>query len=422
MKLVKNKLTGSYYSRVRHHSYRHLKQRPYIIPILGLVFGGLIVAAIFFTREAGPELRPSDSHVVFLYDSGKRQTLDTKAASVGELIKKLDLHLIPQDVIEPSLDTPIVEDNFRVNVYHARPVTVVDNGVKTVTLTAQKSARMVAQQASLKINPEDLATFAQGDLKDNIIGEKVVVARATPVLMNLYGAQVSTYTQAKTVSGLLEEKHVKLDNGETVSPLTDTPIKSNIQVFVLRKDTTVVTTQESVPAPTQTIGDPTLSLGASAVRQVGSPGKKVVTYVVTTKDGVEVGRNIIQEALIESPVPQIIARGTTIDISGDKSGIMAAAGIKSSDYGFVNYVISHESGWCPTKVQGEYGTCPAYHGVPSYGGYGLGQATPGAKMASSGADWATNPVTQLKWCNGYALGRYGSWSATYNHWLAQHNW
>jgi hypothetical protein len=43
-------------------------------------------------------------------------------------------------------------------------------------------------------------------------------------------------------------------------------------------------------------------------------------------------------------------------------------------------------------------------------------------MASAGADWATNPVTQLKWCNGYAVGRYGSWGAAYNHWLANHNW
>lgn len=415
-----SKIFARPYQRAQHHSRRHVKKRPYIVPILGLVLGGLIVVAIFFTHDS-TQLRPSDSHVVFLYDNGQRQTLDTKVTSVGELVNNLDLHLIEQDVVEPSRDTPIVEDNFRVNIYRARPVTVIDKGVKSVTLTAQKSARMVAQQAGLKINAEDLATFAQGALKDNIIGEKVVITRGIPVSMNLYGAQFSSYTQAKTVSGLLVEKRIKLDNGEMVSPEVNTPIKPNLQVFVLRKGTTVITTEEAVPAPTQTIGDPTLSLGATAVRQVGSPGKKVVTYLVTAKDGTEVGRVLIQEALIENPVPQIIARGTTIDVSGDKSGLMAAAGIKSSDYGYVNYIISHESGWCPTKAQGEH-TCRAFHGVPSSGGYGLGQATPGGKMASAGADWATNPVTQLKWCTGYAVGRYGSWGAAYNHWLASHNW
>jgi uncharacterized protein YabE (DUF348 family) len=421
MKQVKNKKFSKPYALAHHHSRQHIKKRPYILPIMGLIFGGLIVAGIFFTKGSSPELRPSDSHVVYLYDNGKRQTLDTKAATVGELIKNLNLGLINQDVVEPSKDTPIVEDNFRVNIYHARPVTVVDNGLKTVTLTAQKSPRMVAQQANLKINPEDIATFAQGDLKDNIIGEKVVVARATPVTINLYGAQVATYTQAKTVSGLLEEKRIKLDNGETVSPQINTAIKPNMQVFVLRKDTNVVTKEEVVAAPTQTVDDPTLSLGATAVRQVGSPGKKVVTYLVSVKDGSEVSRSVIQEALIENPIPQIVARGTIIDVGGDKSGLMAAAGIKSSDFGYVNYIISHESGWCPTKNQGEYGGCKAYHGV-SGGGYGLGQATPGGKMASAGADWATNPVTQLKWCTGYAVGRYGSWAAAYNYWLSHHNW
>jgi len=42
------------------------------------------------------------------------------------------------------------------------------------------------------------------------------------------------------------------------------------------------------------------------------------------------------------------------------------------------------------------------------------QATPGTKMASAGADWLTNPVTQIRWATSYAVGRYGSWAAAYN--------
>jgi hypothetical protein len=42
------------------------------------------------------------------------------------------------------------------------------------------------------------------------------------------------------------------------------------------------------------------------------------------------------------------------------------------------------------------------------GAYGLGQAYPGSKMARFGADWRTNPVTQLRWMIAYIHGRYGS--------------
>src|SRR5581483_3418213 len=177
--------TGLTYYRMK----QHLKNRPYIIPLLGLILGLGVVLTIWVSRSNGQTFRPSDAHVVFLFDAGKSQVIDTKAKTVGELVDRLNLHLIDQDVVEPTRDTPIVEDNFRINIYHARPVTVVDGSSKSVTLTAQRSPRVIAQDAGLKVNPEDIATFVPGDLKDNVIGEQVVVSRAIPIALNLYGAQ-----------------------------------------------------------------------------------------------------------------------------------------------------------------------------------------------------------------------------------------
>jgi peptidoglycan DL-endopeptidase CwlO len=44
----------------------------------------------------------------------------------------------------------------------------------------------------------------------------------------------------------------------------------------------------------------------------------------------------------------------------------------------------------------------------SSGAFGIPQALPASKMASAGADWQTNPATQIKWGLGYIKGRYGS--------------
>ncbi len=358
--------------------------------------------------KGGHTYTPSDSHVVFVFDNGKKATVDTKAQTVGQLIQRLNLHLIPEDVVEPALDTPIVEDNFRVNIYHARPVTVVDGTTKTVTLTAQKSARVVAQDAGLKVNPEDLATFSQGDIKNNVIGEQVLVSRATPIILNLYGTQVQSYTQAHTVEAMLSEKHIRLDNGETVDPVSKTPITPNMLVFILAKGSQLVTSEDAIPTPTQIVSDPTLSFGTTVTRQQGTPGKQVTTYLISVKNGQQT-RKIIQQAVVVQPVPQIIARGSTIAINGDKTSVMAAAGISSGDYAYANFIVSHESGWRVTASN------------PS-GAYGLCQALPGGKMATAGADWASNPVTQLRWCSGYAAGRFGGWGGAYNYWLAHRNW
>ncbi|HSX47911.1 MAG TPA: lytic transglycosylase domain-containing protein [Candidatus Nanoarchaeia archaeon] len=52
----------------------------------------------------------------------------------------------------------------------------------------------------------------------------------------------------------------------------------------------------------------------------------------------------------------------------------------------------------------------------SSGAYGIPQALPGNKMASAGADWQTNPATQIAWGLGYIAGpRYGTPCAALAH-------
>ncbi|MEV7466103.1 hypothetical protein AB0O20_06260 [Streptomyces kronopolitis] len=49
------------------------------------------------------------------------------------------------------------------------------------------------------------------------------------------------------------------------------------------------------------------------------------------------------------------------------------------------------------------------------GAYGIPQALPGSKMKSAGADWRTNPATQIKWGLKYIKGSYGSPAAAWRH-------
>jgi hypothetical protein len=55
------------------------------------------------------------------------------------------------------------------------------------------------------------------------------------------------------------------------------------------------------------------------------------------------------------------------------------------------------------------------------GAHGIPQALPGSKMRSAGADWRTNPVTQIKWGLNYIDSRYGSPAKAWAHFL-RHGW
>jgi len=63
-------------------------------------------------------------------------------------------------------------------------------------------------------------------------------------------------------------------------------------------------------------------------------------------------------------------------------------------FGCLVDIWNRESGW-------------RYDAENASGAYGIPQALPGSKMASAGADWQTNPATQIKWGLGYIKAIYG---------------
>lgn len=407
---------------------RRLSKIPHFtIPFVTFMVLLVVVAVgLMFTSGGKPTIRTNDPNVVVLNYDKQEQTIPTRAKTVGELIKRLDIKLHTGDVVEPDKTTEIIGDNFRVNIYRAVPVTVVDGNKRTFTYSAAATPRSIVKQSGVTVYPEDNLTLlpTENFLNDASIGERVVIDRATPVDVNLYGTPVIMRTHAKTVGDLVKEKHIKLGKDDEVQPIKSTPISQAPQVFLVRKGTQIQTVTQDIPVPVETVEDESLTFGTSVVRQQGSPGQRVITYQIQLQNGVEIARTPIQDVVAREPVKQIVARGKHFDINSDKSSLMAAVGIPKSSYAYVDYIISRESGWCYTKWQGEYGGCKEYHGAPTTAGrgYGLCQATPGYKMATAGADWASSPVTQLKWCDGYAKTRYGSWQAAYNHWLSSSNW
>ncbi|HEY0950314.1 lytic transglycosylase domain-containing protein [Nocardioides sp.] len=82
-------------------------------------------------------------------------------------------------------------------------------------------------------------------------------------------------------------------------------------------------------------------------------------------------------------------------------------GFGADQFGCLDSLWTRESGWNPHADN------------PSSSAYGIPQALPGSKMASAGADWATNPVTQITWGLGYIRDRYGSpcgaWAHSQSH-------
>jgi resuscitation-promoting factor RpfB len=76
--------------------------------------------------------------------------------------------------------------------------------------------------------------------------------------------------------------------------------------------------------------------------------------------------------------------------------MMASYGFSPTTYfGCLLDLWNRESGW-------------VYDAENASGAYGIPQALPGSKMASAGADWQTDPATQIRWGLGYIKDVYGN--------------
>ncbi len=88
---------------------------------------------------------------------------------------------------------------------------------------------------------------------------------------------------------------------------------------------------------------------------------------------------------------------------------MARQMVPAGQFQCFSNIVDHESDWNYKAVN------------PSSGAYGMFQALPGSKMSSVGADWRTNPATQIKWGLNYMNERYGSPCDAWSFWQAN-NW
>ncbi|MFF3464732.1 aggregation-promoting factor C-terminal-like domain-containing protein [Streptomyces sp. NPDC001984] len=136
-------------------------------------------------------------------------------------------------------------------------------------------------------------------------------------------------------------------------------------------------------------------MSVSFIRRIASPKKALAAAAVAAAT----------TGMVLTSVP---AQAATLTSASSAQAIAHKMIPDAAQYNAFSKIVEHESGWNPTATNA------------SSGAYGLVQALPGAKMASAGSDWKTNPATQIKWGLDYMDSRYGSPVDAWNFWQTNH--
>ena len=232
----------------------------------------------------------------------------------------------------------------------------------------------------------------------------IEIERANDYHLNINGQISSRKAQSTSVGEILEELGHETEDIAYIRPLLNQIVEEDNSIVVYYSQP-----NQEIVIETKTVYEDEELIEKEFVYQL----------IYNLQSGQIAERNLIEEYVIDqSPInPQVIG-GQTIssshrvgDLSDEQRAWLTTAGVDSSDWFYVDYIIFRESRW--------------RYWIWNYQGssaYGLCQALPASKMSSFGEDYMTNPVTQLKWCNWYAADRYGGWNAAYEFWLANHWW
>lgn len=380
---------------------------------LGCLLVAMIGFYVFSMHKAGAEPQPTaGERLITIHENGQERVILTRATTLGEAFKNANITLDPKDLVEPGLDHELVASNYEVNVYRARPVTIVDGSVRQKVLSPYRTAMQIAKQAGIELHPEDEATVDvhTGTAVGQDVGLEMVVDRATSFTFVLYGNTTTARTQATTVEAMLKEKNIKLGASDRVSVAPSTAINPDLTVRVWREGKQTITVDEEVGFETETIKDADRPTSYKEVKTPGVKGSRSVTYEVTIQDGREVSRAEIASLVSKEPVKQVVVVGSKLPTPTNPTEAQALGHQMMLDFGFgedqwpcLYNLWMRESGWRTTA------------GNPTSGAYGIPQSLPASKMAVYGDDYLTNASVQITWGLNYVKGRYstpcGAWSA-----------
>ena len=270
-----------------------------------------LVGGLFFVNQAladtAKPVAKADERLVNIYDRGVEKTIVTKARTVREALKLAKISIDErQDVVEPGLDAEMVAEKYNVNIFRARPITVVDGNKRLKITTAEQTPALIAKAAGLDVFTEDKTTLGKGD---NVVvdGADTVmkVERASVVNFVLYGKESVVRTHAKTVDELLNDKNITLQKDDTLSVDRSARIVPGMKIELWRNGKQTVTLEEDVKFQTEKVQDANRDLGYREVKQAGENGKKNVTYEIEMKNGVEVSRKEIASVVTKESKKQI---------------------------------------------------------------------------------------------------------------------
>lgn len=211
----------------------------------------LLVVALFMLFTVSIAATQSSAKLITIVDDNQVSQYETEAQNVQELLQQLEITLGEKDTVEPAVDTEIT-DNMEITIERWKP---------TVSLSVD------------------------GEIK-------------------------TQETKAQTVDEFLKSLGINLQEGDEITPSSETSITDGLQIEVRTKEIKTEVEDRPMGYSTKVVETADMAYGETKVSQEGKNGLKTVTIQREYLGGELVNENVLDVVVKEEPVEEIVLKGT----------------------------------------------------------------------------------------------------------------
>ncbi|NIV37782.1 MAG: DUF348 domain-containing protein [Anaerolineae bacterium] len=278
---------------------------------------------------------------VHLHADGETHQIRTQATTVGQVLAQAGLRVGPADEI--LLDGQLVElgaslwdrgpvshtppssrgggssttredtrDPPVVAIRRAAAMILDDDGTTATLHTTSETIGQVLQEHGVTLF---LGDEVEPGLQERIVpGGTIAIHRSIPVQIQADGRIIRTRTRAETVAGALGQEGIALVGKDQVEPALPTPLRSGIEIQVVRVREELVVEFDPIPFKTEWVPDPEVEIDNIRLAREGQVGLTKRRFRVIYEDGREVERYLEDTWAEQPPITKTMAYGTKIVI------------------------------------------------------------------------------------------------------------
>ncbi len=152
-------------------------------------------------------------------------------------------------------------------------------------------------------------------------GMVIVIDRAHPVILQVNGKTRKIITANRKTKDILKEYNIAIQSKDRVEPSMGAVVKQNDTISIIKVTEKLITEKAAIPYQSMIKNSEALGKGKVNLIQKGQNGEKEIKYRVTYENGQEIGREFLEEKILQEPINEIIEQGTVQYIATSRGAL-----------------------------------------------------------------------------------------------------